>query len=121
MEDLNAALNGNKPCLVLVYSTGCGACSQFSPMYDFACAKHHVPESRKVFIQADALSKPDFSKLTSPPYNVKGYPTVMVVGGGQVLESKFGRKSEIMDDVARFMQMGARPVNSQPSGGVMLR
>ena len=117
MEDLDRALRGNMPCIVLIYSHGCGACTQFSPVYEFACAKHQVPANRRVFVQADTLSKPDYQRMLAAPYNVKGYPTVMVVGNGRVSESKFGRKGEIMDDVGNFM----RPINTQAGGSDMQR
>ncbi len=83
--------NGEKPSIVYIAQTGCGACEAFTPVMEEVATKKKLDyyyidlvtlsrkESQKLYATSEAFSDPQF-----------GTPTLIIVGGGKSIVYNIG-------------------------------
>ena len=115
MDQFNdQVLNSNKPAVVKVGATWCGACVRAKKPFEKISEDPQF--AGVVFAEVDADASPDIMQK----YSVQSLPTFVYINNGQKVDSKSGfsdnLKSEISATVSRMKSTGASaPAAQEPA------
>ena len=100
MENFKAVINSTNPVLVDFFATWCGPCKMLAPI---------LKEVKDTLGDSIKIIKVDVDKnqalMSSPEFQVKGVPTIMLFQGGKMLWRQSGvlPKDEIVRSIRQHI------------------